>query len=183
MVDKLTPEHWIAHGFDVLRQEGHEGLKADRMAKTLGISRGSFYWHFPSLSDFHTALLQAWSEQITQTVIAELQTLPDGQQQLEELITRSIQTPQDIEIAMRRWGGVDPAVASALRAVDQLRVEYLTGMFSAAGIPLQAAKSRAILMTWAFIGRAFAPSFVAELAGSTAAELSDLMLNAPQKRL
>jgi len=42
MKDRLSKDTWIKHGFDVLRIEGPQGLKADRMVKALGVSRGSF---------------------------------------------------------------------------------------------------------------------------------------------
>lgn len=178
---RLTRKTWIEHGFDVLRYEGHERLKADTMAKALGVSRGSFYWHFPSLSDFHDALLATWRSENTLDVITELELLPDAQSKIATLIQMGIETPQPLENGMRRWGGVNADVAAALIEVDQIRTTYLTDLLIGAGLPAHIARDRAILLSWAAIGRAFAPTFVAETSPTTGHELSRIFFVNPSR--
>lgn len=177
MTNRLTREDWLAHALNVLREKGHENLKAEPMARALGVSRGSFYWHFPSLPDFHAAVLDLWRTSITEAVIAELQVLPKKEEQLEALVARALNTPQDLEFAMRRWAGVDASVADAIAKVDEIRVRFLETLFQSHGIDKEDAKSRAALLTWAFIGRAFAPQFTRDLPASTAAHLSTVLLS------
>lgn len=177
MTDRLTKETWISHGFDVLRDKGHEALKADTMSKALGVSRGSFYWHFPSLGNYHAALLSAWRVQSTEAIIAELKELPEPRAQFAALIQRAKDTPQPLENAMRRWGGANPAVAEALAEVDQLRMSYLVNLLIGFGLSEETAKDRAIVLTWAFIGRSFAASFVDQTSGGMANALSALLLS------
>jgi len=182
MTSRLTRDAWIAHGFDVLRTTGHEALKADTMCKALGVSRGSFYWHFPSLSDFHNALLVAWRHQNTETVIAELQGYIDEASQLVALIQKAVDTPQPLENAMRRWGGANEGVAAALNDVDQTRRAYLADLLSAAGIEDQEAQDRATLLVWAMVGRSFVPAFAANVSRTIASDISGLLLPGPQRR-
>lgn len=176
MTDRLTRKNWIEHGFDVLRYDGHEKLKAEPMAKALGVSRGSFYWHFPSLGDFHEALLSTWRDDNTLDIIAQLEKLPDARAKIACLIQMGIDTPQPLENGMRRWGGVNPEVAGALARVDQIRTTYLVNILIDAGLPEHIAKDRAVLLTWAAIGRAFAPDLVAETSALTGLELSKIMV-------
>lgn len=176
MTNRLKREDWLAHALDVLREKGHESLKAEPMARALGVSRGSFYWHFPSLPDFHAAILDLWRTSITEAVIADLQALPKQKEQLEALVARALDTPQDLEVAMRRWAGVDHAVADAIARVDDIRARFLETLFLDHGITKDDAKSRAALLTWAFIGRAFAPQFTQDLPASAAADLSTVLL-------
>lgn len=177
MSDRLTRDAWITHGFEVLKNKGHEVLKADTMSKALGVSRGSFYWHFPSLGDFHAALLSAWRQQNTETVIAGLKELPEPREQLAELIHQAKNTPQKLENAMRRWGGANSNVACAMEEADQLRLSYLTQLMMSMGLSEQTAKDRAILLTWAFIGRSFAPDFTKQTSDTLARDLSALLLS------
>ncbi len=177
MNKRFTREAWIAHGLGVLRDTGHEALKADTMCKTLGVSRGSFYWHFPSLGDFHDALLEAWKAQETENVITDLKNLQEPQKQLVELIQRTKDIAQPLENAMRRWGGANEKVRAALAEADQLRCSYLVDLMVGQGIDRQVAKDRAILLVWAFIGRAFAPEFVSESSATVAEDLSALVLS------
>lgn len=173
-MDRLTKENWIAHGFDVLRGPGHELLKADVMCKSLGVSRGSFYWHFPSVEHFHNALLDAWREQNTENVIAELQSMSDTDDQLAALLQRAIETPQPLERGMRRWAGANEKVAQALAAVDRTRAEYLTALLISNGLPEQVARDRSVLLTWAFVGCAFATGLLDDLADGFAQNISTL---------
>jgi AcrR family transcriptional regulator len=178
-MDRMTKENWIAHGFDVLRGPGHEMLKADVMCKSLGVSRGSFYWHFPSVEHFHTALLDAWREQNTENVIAELQSMSDADDQLAALLQRAIETRQPLERGMRRWAGANEKVAQALAAVDRIRADYLTALLISRGLPEQAARDRSVLLTCAFVGRAFATSLLDDLADGFAQNFSTLFTTRP----
>lgn len=176
MTKRLAKQDWIAHGFEVLKTEGHEGLKADRMVKALNVSRGSFYWHFKSIDDFHTALLSSWREQITEAVIAELRGIGGGENQLTELISRVILTPQRIEAAMRSWGKVDPKIAVAIAAVDAVRIDYMTDLIAREGVPQTIARGRAIMLSWGYIGRAFSPDLAARLDHTVHRDLGRIFL-------
>ena len=181
MADRLTRTAWIEHGFDVLRYEGHEKLKADTMSKALNVSRGSFYWHFPSLADYHDALLETWRTENTLDTIAQLDALPDAQTKIATLIQMGIDTPQPLENGMRRWGGMNDAVAVALEQVDQIRVGYLKDLLTNEGMPEHVAQDRAILLSWAAIGRAFAPGFVGQTSAMAGQTLSQIFLTIPEK--
>ncbi|MBM7068260.1 TetR/AcrR family transcriptional regulator [Actibacterium sp. 188UL27-1] len=158
MTDRLTRQDWILHGFATLKQTGPDGLKADRMVKALNVSRGSFYWHFKNIDDFNQALLTAWRTQITGAVIADLKDLPDGPAQIRDLIHRALTTPQELEAAMRHWANATPAVAKAVTEVDTLRIGYLDQTFRQMGQPVQIARASALLLHWAYVGRAVAPA-------------------------
>ncbi|MEM8755480.1 MAG: TetR family transcriptional regulator, partial [Pseudomonadota bacterium] len=55
MKQRLSRDDWLAHALGTLAAEGAPALRADRMAKALGVSRGSFYWHFRDLDDLNAA--------------------------------------------------------------------------------------------------------------------------------
>ena len=46
MTKRLSAQAWIDFALATLAREGFEALKADVLAHKLGVSRGSFYWHF-----------------------------------------------------------------------------------------------------------------------------------------
>ena len=49
---RLSASDWVDVGFTFLGDEGIQGIKIDRMAERLGVTKGSFYWHFKDLDDF-----------------------------------------------------------------------------------------------------------------------------------
>ena len=53
---------WIAAGFDALAANGVDAVRVEPLAKTLGITKGSFYWHFADRRALLDAMLDAWTE-------------------------------------------------------------------------------------------------------------------------
>lgn len=171
---RLRKDDWIAHGFEVLKSDGHSGLKADRMVRALGVSRGSFYWHFADIADFHTQVLTAWRETITEAVIADLKALPEGADPLRELIARVLGQPQTLERAVRLWAGADRAVAEAVADVDRLRIGYVAGHLRSLGLAEATALGRAVFLSRAYTGHALSGQDMADPAMG-AADLAHIL--------
>jgi AcrR family transcriptional regulator len=49
MADQLSATDWLRQGLKTLAQSGFTALKAEPLAKAMGVSRGSFYWHFADI--------------------------------------------------------------------------------------------------------------------------------------
>ena len=43
-----------------LFEEGHKGLGVDRLARRVGVTKGSFYWRFDGVVHFQEQLLERW---------------------------------------------------------------------------------------------------------------------------
>jgi len=59
---RLTREDWLENALTVLSRKGRAGLRIEGLSAALGVSRGSFYWHFKDRGDFVHALLEYWYE-------------------------------------------------------------------------------------------------------------------------
>ena len=59
---RLTRPDWLLAGFQALAEAGPVALKAEPMARRLGTTKGSFYWHFADVPDFHRQMLSLWAE-------------------------------------------------------------------------------------------------------------------------
>ena len=51
--------------FDALANGGIDAVRVDPLAKKLGVTRGSFYWHFKDRAALHTAMLKDWRKRAT----------------------------------------------------------------------------------------------------------------------
>ena len=60
---------WVDAGLEFLRTESIEHVKVERLAARLGISKGSFYWHFRNKADLHAAILERWKKNLFNEVI------------------------------------------------------------------------------------------------------------------
>jgi AcrR family transcriptional regulator len=152
--ERLTAEDWLKAGLKALAASGFTALKADVLARALGISRGSFYWHFANVDAFHVALLRRWRDVAVQDVIAELGR-PD-EDRLEALMARAFQADSRLEVAVRVWATSDKRARQMVEQVDAERLDYLAATLTAAGLAPPLAASRARLIYWTFLGRAFA---------------------------
>lgn len=153
----LTKEDWLRHALLVLSQEGYVRLKAQPLAKDLNVTRGSFYYHFDSLSDFHMSLVAYWSRDSSETVINRAMTRDDPQLALKELLQTTLRSGPALERAMRSWATANNTVATAVQRVDAGRVGVAEDLLVRCGVKGDTARSRARLLYWAAIGRLMMP--------------------------
>jgi AcrR family transcriptional regulator len=50
--DRLTREQWLARSLEILSDGGPGELRIDNITHKMGISKGSFYWHFKNRADY-----------------------------------------------------------------------------------------------------------------------------------
>lgn len=152
MTDQLSAQDWLDQGLKVLAQRGFTALKADPLAKAMGVSRGSFYWHFADIGSFHAAILKHWREVAAEQVIAGLEAGEDDP--IARLLQGAFGSRQALERAVRSWATVDARARAAVQAIDRRRVDYVEHMLRKAGVEPDIAAPRAQILYWAFLGHA-----------------------------
>ena len=152
MVDQLSATDWLNHGLKTLAQEGFTALKAVPLAKSIGVSRGSFYWHFADIEAFHGELLRLWRDIAAERIIADVDAASEKDNALQILLDRVFGEQRALENAVRRWAAVDPAARAAVQAIDRRRVSYVEGLLRAAGVADDAARTRAQILYWTYLG-------------------------------
>ncbi len=148
--NRLGPAEWVNAGLKALAKSGFSALKADTLANRLGISRGSFYWHFADVSAFHAAILQHWREIALENIIDEIEGAADDR--LEALLYRAFAGDTGIERAVRAWATADTRARAEVEAVDVERIRYLRKLLIEAGVHPSAAGTRARIMNWCYLG-------------------------------
>src|SRR4249920_4254226 len=101
MTDQLSARDWLDQGLKALAKSGFTALKAEPLAKAMGVSRGSFYWHFADIGAFHAAILKHWREVAAERVIADLEAAPEGHDALALLLRRAFSARPALENAVR----------------------------------------------------------------------------------
>src|SRR5215470_12915716 len=109
MADQLSPKDWLDQGLKTLIQDGFTALKAEPLAKAMGVSRGSFYWHFADIHAFHAAILAQWREVAAEQIIANVEAAAKDEDPLALLLRRVFSERLTLERAVRSWANVDPA--------------------------------------------------------------------------
>ena len=125
-MSRLTQTDWIAAGFRALTTRGPQALKAEPLARDLGTTKGSFYWHFKDVPAFQEQMLSHWEEEATQDIIVALDPIPTPAAKLRALSQLATTRQEDYsgvgaEPAIRAWARADKNVAAALARVDTTR--------------------------------------------------------------
>lgn len=150
MTEQLSTDDWIRQGIKALTRSGFTALKADPLAKAMGVSRGSFYWHFADLGAFHAAVLKRWREIAAEEIIAGVEA--DSDEPLKALLRRTFGARLDLERAVRNWAAFDPAAQAAVRAIDRRRLDYIEGLLQRRGFSATIGQARAQILYWTFLG-------------------------------
>ena len=155
MQERLTKAEWVAHGLKALTNGGIAAIKVGPLASGLGVSRGSFYWHFADIAEFRVHLLESWRTSSTDAVIV---ALADEAQtdRLAQLIKQAFEGDKRLETAIRAWSATDAGAAKVVTEVDRRRVGYIEELLRAAGLPAHQASTRARFIYWAYLGQAIA---------------------------
>src|SRR4051812_43056695 len=69
----MTRRDWIEAAYAALARDGERGITINGLAARLGVTKGSFYWHFPDRAALVQALLDGWAYERTDELLA-LQT-------------------------------------------------------------------------------------------------------------
>lgn len=128
-------EAWLHTALEVLSREGQAKLRTERLARDLGVTRGSFYHHFKSRQEFVLALLDYWTKTFTEQVNAAVAGTGKSAAERLLLLMRLIRDNRldRHDIAFRSWAAQDPEVAAKVREVDGLRYEFIRNLFSEMG--------------------------------------------------
>jgi AcrR family transcriptional regulator len=133
----LSREDWVGAALKVLAKGGVAGVKVDRLAKTLKVTRGSFYFHFKDRKDLLAALLDEWRRRNC----GPFQAL-DGRDDLQGTALfrafRNVWVDEDpfspaLDMAVRDWGRSAKEVAQAVQGADAFRMGLLRRAFDQMG--------------------------------------------------
>ncbi len=167
-------EAWISTALRVLAEDGLEGVRVERLAKKLGVSKGPFYWRFADRAELLKAMLEHWKLERTGRLIETIASLPTARARLEELMRLALEETYGsidvakLEGALRAWAAQDQAASEVVREVDAERLHYLVTELKAMGAPAAEAGVLARAIYLALIGLYTARRYTPELANDDA---------------
>lgn len=135
MKKKLSKEQWLNKALKVINQEGFGRLNIDRLVASLGVTKGSFYWHFKNRSDFVVNLIEYWDTVFTLSVIKHIENFEgNSRERLLELmlfITRKQLAKYDFTIHALAQN--EPEIFPMVKKVLSRRLAYVAFLFSEMG--------------------------------------------------
>ena len=150
---RLSAEDWALAALDVIAESGLASVAVEPLAKRLGVTKGSFYWHFPSRDALLVAALERWEVMEQEAVFGKLEAVSDPRARLRDLFLLVAHEYKTHIIYSELLKALDhPAVQPVLSRVSERRLDYLTASFRQAGLPRLEAQQRARLTYSAYVG-------------------------------
>lgn len=153
----LVREDWLDAAVRALRQSGIDAVHVESLARDLGVTKGSFYWHYVNRAELLDALLERWEEETAGLIqqAAQVKNPLDSVLRFFELVARGRGQLPDTEFFA--WARRDPRVAERTSVTEQRRVSFIRDQLEVAGLGEREAGERAeagYLATLGWIERA-----------------------------
>jgi AcrR family transcriptional regulator len=135
----LGRDAWLRAGREALIRDGIAGVEIKKLARTLRVTRGGFYWFFPSRKRLLDELLKDWER--TNTAAFEAVIRDPGHNGVEEFnaivdvwVSERNYSPA-WDASVRDWARTSEKAAAAIRRVDDRRIAVLKQVFLDMGYP------------------------------------------------
>ena len=152
---RLSAEDWVRAALDVMVDEGIGGVKIQRLCDRLGVTKGSFYWHFADLDAFLGEVARQWAEDGAQLPGSLDAAGRDPEAQL-LLAMKLFADPRNRNLAraMRDWAQHDPRARAAIHQADEAMLDQVKAALVHRGFVDAEAEVRAKILYYSGVGYA-----------------------------
>lgn len=150
---RLSAADWSQAALDLMAEQGLAAVGVEPLARRLGVTKGSFYWHFPSREALLTSALEHWESVEQETVFGQLEAISDPRERLRALFLLVAHEVRSHVLYSELLKALDhPVVKPVMERVSQRRLDYLWASFRQAGLTRTEAQHRARLAYAAYVG-------------------------------
>lgn len=133
-----SQEAWLDAAYSALIESGIDTVKILPLAKTLQLSRTSFYWFFKDREALLEALVQKWRDKNTGNIIkqseAYAESLAEAMLNVFDCWLSKELFDSQFEFAIRSWALQSQDIQSEVCKADEARIEALARMFTRFGL-------------------------------------------------
>ena len=149
---RLSADDWAKEALDQIAEAGVASVAVEPLARRLGVTKGSFYWHFTSRDALLQAALERW-ERDEQMAYGALESIVDAGERLRTLFHLITNHNKTHVIYSELLKAVDhPAVQEVLEHVLERRIGFLFASFRLAGMHQRDALNRARMTYSVYVG-------------------------------
>ena len=151
---RLSREDWLKAALQKMRQDGIEGIKVAPLASRLGVTTGSFYWHFRNRRELLHALLDFWERTMTEAAIEEARQFEGSPEDRILFLMKRVMV-DDLaghDLPIWHWAQSDAGAGTVFQRALDKRFAFATWMFLQAGFSQQQAEIRGRMMVVYLMG-------------------------------
>jgi AcrR family transcriptional regulator len=150
---RLSAADWEQAALDVIAEQGVAAVAVESLARQLGVTKGSFYWHFPTREALLKSALERWEREDVDQVFAKVEPIADPRARLAELFRRTGREAKSHVIYSALLRALDHAlVKPVMERVSRRRLEFLSLAYRQVGMSRAEAGHRARLAYAAYVG-------------------------------
>lgn len=149
----LTTQDWAQAALDAIGERGIEGVAVEPLARDLGVTKGSFYWHFNNRNALLTAALALWESRETDEVLARVGQETDPRARIKRLITEANASWRASRIYTALSSATEPQfVRDYVERVSRRRLQFLIDCYAALGLSPDRSRQWALQAYSVFLG-------------------------------
>lgn len=150
---RLSGADWEQAALEVIAESGLAAVAVEPLARRLGVTKGSFYWHFQNREALIEAALKRWEKSDLGEIMAVVDQYRDPRDRLRELFRRGSRGHLIHTVYSALFSAVDhPQAAPVVERVTERRLQYLSDAFRSLGMEPEDARHRARLTYTAYVG-------------------------------
>ena len=151
--EPLSVEAWCRAAAQLIIREGVQALAVEPMTRVLGVTKGSFYWHFENRDALVHETLKRWETDQTRDLFARFESIRDPLTRIRILMFAAF---EDVEtglfFAALAASSEDPRVRPYLERVSAQRLDFVTESFKALGLGAEESRRRALFAYSTYVG-------------------------------
>ncbi len=152
---------WVTGALDVIARDGVQALRIERLARHVGVSKGSFYWFFPDLDALKMQALLYWRDTLNAPVFEAVRA-EDGPLNTRLMLLIKLVSSGRLgryDGAIRSWALVDPRARAFVRQVDRERMAFMEEIFTTGSGDPCTATLRAHVFYRSFIAESYVRTY------------------------
>jgi AcrR family transcriptional regulator len=153
--NQLQRFDWLQRALEIFVEEGIDAVRITRLADDLGVTRGSFYWHFENRADLIGSLVSFWKDKNTAAIVdtmTQATSLADGIFRFFETCIDTAQFDPRLDLAIREWARRSEGIHELVDSEDEARIDALRLYFLRFDYPMPEALIRARVLYYSQIG-------------------------------
>jgi AcrR family transcriptional regulator len=163
--ENLDRERWEQAALDALERGGLAAVAVEPLARELGVTKGSFYWHFRTRQELIAATVARWERLHVDGPLEQVAKIDDPRERLLALLGKASAKPPSIFMRMLEASADDAAVHAAVVRAAERRVAFMARAFGELGLSRARARRQALLAYSTYVGRAHLSRDAPELLG------------------
>lgn len=150
----LSADDWAAAALDAIARDGIDAVAVEPLARRLGVTKGSFYWHFANREALLMAALTLWERRETEETFAGVRREPDPRLRIQKLFA----TVHAGERAARLYQALsaaavhDPRIKAVVQRASERGLQFLNDCYKALGLSAKDARQWAMMAYSVYLG-------------------------------